>query len=208
MAMKIPADAVQCNGPLMYDPSRFITADGTMFKNYKSSGVKELCSTKKTFSWANAKKLIGDKEESMETISGFYDLERGTIPRHALVAYYFVEKSDPTKMIADMIDQEGDVEPENLRWVPISEEEVKNGLVCNSKTLKGVNCKNSGTKRCEGKRYCGIHFKKISNGEEAPKTESTACAAKTQKGTDCKKSGTYRHGEDFYCGVHHKMITK
>ena len=205
--MKIPADAVQCNGPLMYDPSRFITADGTMFKTYKT-GVKQLVSTNKTFAWSNAKKLVNGEEEQMESIKGFYDLERGTIPRHALVAYYFISKKNPNEMIAEMIDQGQEITPENLKWVRISDVDFVNGFSCSSTTQKGELCKKAGTMRLEGKLHCLTHLKKLTKEKETPKEESLPCAAKTQKGADCRNRGIHTHGDNAYCGLHKKMLAK
>ena len=202
--MAAPVGAIQCNGPLMYDPSRYITSDGTIYKNYKSSGFKMMSSDKASFNWSSAKKLIGGTEVPMESIEGFYNLKSGTIPRHALVAYYFVEKADPTEMVAEFIVDNGEINPENLHWV--SNEESKPIIVANTPcaalTVKNVNCKKSGTKFHEENYYCAIHFKM-----QAP-SETTSCSSMTQKGTQCKLSATKDFEERRYCTLHYNKLTK
>ena len=179
-------DAIQCNGPLMYDPSRFITLDGRLIKmsKDKSKEPKIMSSVKATFAWAGAKKIIDGNVEDMESIDGFYNADKGTIPCHALIAYYLIEKANPMKMIAKKIDRSVGVNPENVQWIQ----------------------KNASASKPDSKPKAKTQADSNSKTEKNPKPEKKMCEMKTKSGSDCTRAGINLHDNKHYCGTHYKQI--
>lgn len=100
--VSIPDNAVQCIGPLMYDLNRYITPDGQLFNVHATTGkiTKINISKQRQWAWGDAKQLLPDGTiTKMPVIEGFYD-NQGRCTPHTIMAYYFIEKIDPTGMRA------------------------------------------------------------------------------------------------------------
>ncbi len=125
-ATAIPANAVQCNGPLMYDLNRYITPDGQLFSVHATTNkvTKINISNQRNWAWGDAKQLLPDGTiTKMPAIEGFYSPNKCT--PHAVMLYYCVEKIDPTGMraIKKYESTENDLESyikmlheDNYRW--------------------------------------------------------------------------------------------
>ncbi len=115
----LPANAIQCIGPLMYDLKRYISPDGNLFSMHPTTGrIQQITISKQNkWSWKSAKQLLPDgSTENMESIDGFYESSNGRVTITALMAYYFIEKINPNGMRAIKIDPEGPLNVTNLQW--------------------------------------------------------------------------------------------
>ncbi len=116
---ELPANAIQCNGPLMFDMNRYITPDGRLFHIHETSGrIKEINISKQNqWAWSNAQQKLPDgTTQKMLSINGFYECKNGRCVPSALIAYYFIEKINPEGMRAIIVDQGKPLHANNLRW--------------------------------------------------------------------------------------------
>lgn len=115
----LPDNAIACNGPLMYDLNRHITPDGKLFHVHPTTNrIKEIrISKQKQWAWGSAKqKLPDDTIIDMPSIDGFYECKNGRATPTALLAYYFIEKINPVGMRGIVIDPNGPLRVNNIRW--------------------------------------------------------------------------------------------
>jgi hypothetical protein len=104
---EIPANAIQCNKPLMYSLNRFITPDGKLFSQHLTTNVVTEIKVSKDlkWSWTDATMIDSDGEiQPMKSIEGLFSKNGKCIP-HAVLAYYFAPIADLTNMRA-IISQE------------------------------------------------------------------------------------------------------
>lgn len=116
---KLPANAISCDGPLMYDMDRHITPDGQLFHVHTTTKrIKKInLSKQKQWAWANAQRLLPDGTTiDMESIVGFYASGNGRVTPQALMAYYFIEKIDPTGMRAINNHPDNELHIDYIRW--------------------------------------------------------------------------------------------
>lgn len=135
----LPTNAKACNGPLMYDPSKFITPDMRLFEK-TSHGYRELSSKTKLWSWCSAKYVKEEYLDSdgrilneclddngvalpeylglMDSYPEFYSKGSGKTTARPLVCYYFCGKVNPTDMRAALINPSLPIHADNLQWVP------------------------------------------------------------------------------------------
>lgn len=126
---QLPADAIPCDGPLMFSSERFISPNGALYKVHPSTHriqvLKPCGSRKQYYSWDNAKKIVDGQIVAMDPIEGFYVLNRGggQVLIRALVAYYFVQKlENPQGMRAQLINNELPISSANVHWITASEQ--------------------------------------------------------------------------------------
>lgn len=115
----LPANAIPCDGPLMYDLDHHITPDGRLFSIHPTTRrIQEINISKENkWSWGSAKqKMPDDTIENMLSIDGFYEHKNGRVIPTALLAYYFIEKINPDGMRAIIIDPNAPLHATNLRW--------------------------------------------------------------------------------------------
>ncbi len=119
---QVPSNCVQCAGPLMYDPERYVSPTGVIYKNVGSRGYQIVGNnTRDLINWPNAQKQLPDKSVvAMEAIPSVYSVSQNSVNRRFLIAYYFVEKVDPEGKAVNKIDRSGDVIASNLIWVDAS----------------------------------------------------------------------------------------
>ena len=121
-----PADAVQCNGPLLYAPNRYVDPNGIVYSAQTEGRYKILKSTiRGTVSWGVGLQLLEDGTTiEMNAINAFYVKNKGENKVHirGLLAYYFVEKIDPSGMRTEFINIERNpqLHASNIRWVDAS----------------------------------------------------------------------------------------
>jgi len=122
---QLPANARQCDGPLLYSLNHWVTPNGDFFKVAPKTGrITQLKATgagRKYYSWGGAQHLLTNGEtQPMEAIEGIFVRNKGVtqVLIRALVCYYFVEKiDDPTGLRADLIIHQEAISPENLHWI-------------------------------------------------------------------------------------------
>ncbi|KUF84382.1 hypothetical protein AM587_10003894 [Phytophthora nicotianae] len=126
---ELPADAIPCDGPLMYHQDKHVSPDGRLFTVHPTTGTIEVATptdNHQYYAWCNAKQRLSNGSIiDMDKITGFYRLNKGDgrVLIRALVAYYFVERlSDPDGMRAHLIDSNEPISPGNLRWVTADEQ--------------------------------------------------------------------------------------
>lgn len=119
---QVPAGCKQCDGPLMYDPDRYVSPTGVIYKYVGARGYQIVGNTTRpAINWADAHQQLADGQTvPMETIFGFYNKEQANVNRQFLIAYYFVEKLHPDGKAVNKIDRSGDVISTNLIWANAS----------------------------------------------------------------------------------------
>ncbi len=122
----LPSDAIACDGPLMFSEDHFITPDCRLFKRQTNGTtyVELKITTKKQFSWANAKQKLPDGTiADMPNIPGFYSTANKAVIAASLLAYYFKEKLDNvTNMRAVRLDPEMPLHVNNIKWGTLTEQ--------------------------------------------------------------------------------------
>ena len=118
-----PSNAIQCNGPLLYSPNRYVDPNGTVYSAQTEGRYKILKPTSRgTVSWDTAQQILPDGSiVEMEPINAFYVKNKGENKVHikGLLAYYFVKKIDPREMRTEFIDPGRDpaLHASNIKWV-------------------------------------------------------------------------------------------
>lgn len=105
---ELPANAIQCNKPLMHSLNRFITPDGKLFCRHLTTNVVTEIKVSKDlkWSWADAQMINSDgTTDPMKSIEGLYS-KNGKCNPHAVIAYYFLEVDDLTDMRAILTREE------------------------------------------------------------------------------------------------------
>lgn len=122
----LPSDAIQCDGPLMISNDHFITPDCRLFKRQinGTSFIELKITTKKQFSWPNAKQKLADGTLiDMPNISGFYSKSNRAVVAASLLAYYFKGKLDDVEnMRAIRLDPDLPLHADNIKWGTLTEQ--------------------------------------------------------------------------------------
>jgi hypothetical protein len=116
---ELPSNAIQCDGPLMFDTNRYVTPDGRLFSVHPTSHRIKVINLgiQRQWAWSNAKQILPDGTiANMPSIEGFYASSNGRMTPAALMAYYFIEKIDPTGMRAINTHPNGELNIDYIRW--------------------------------------------------------------------------------------------
>lgn len=124
---ELPKNAIPCDGPLMYDMNHYITPDGQLFHVHATTGRIKIINLSKHYkwSWSGAKQLLlNGTSIDMESIDGFYAASNGRVTPHALMAYYFIKKIDPSGMRAINNNPDKKLHIDYIQWVTKQEQDI------------------------------------------------------------------------------------
>ncbi len=129
---RIPEDAVQCTGPMLYSLDHWVCPNGDFYKIGTTGRITKMtpCAAgKQYYAFAQAKYITDEGNiEDMIPIEGIYIRNKGAcrVLIRVLVCYYFVDKIDNMEnMRASLINNEAPLSPDNLHWITSQEQKNK-----------------------------------------------------------------------------------